>query len=480
VEPTELTLTVGETGQITATVEPSNASNKKVNWTTSDADIASVDQNGLVTAIAEGSATITATTVDGSKTATCEVTVNAETVTRTAAPTRADATGGTALEEYVFAEGTLTISGPIAEIPNVANPADVTAQWVGVNIPRPTTDVAESGTIHLTIKEDGKDDVVHESVSYGEGDPFLYYFGAKENGRTQTLEIVWNGTHKETLVIKYVDTTPAGPETVTRTAAPTRADATGGTALEEYVFAEGTLTISGPIAEIPNVANPADVTAQWVGVNIPRPTTDVAESGTIHLTIKEDGKDDVVHESVSYGEGDPFLYYFGAKENGRTQTLEIVWNGTHKETLVIKYVDTTPVVAPTITLDGVPTSDVTTEIKATEDANGLVTGFDTTDRTPIQVTLTKGSADYSNVRVVVEGVSDGIQLIAQDTAGNWYNIVKAGWGSSDGFALENATTPVYLVANTAGTYTATIKLVDVSNSNAELATATASVTAVQQ
>jgi hypothetical protein len=148
--------------------------------------------------------------------------------------------------------------------------------------------------------------------------------------------------------------------------------------------------------------------------------------------------------------------------------------------LVIKYVDTTPVVAPTITLDGVPTSDVTTEIKATEDANGLVTGFDTTDRTPIQVTLTKGSADYSNVRVVVEGVSDGIQLIAQDTAGNWYNIVKAGWGSSDGFALENATTPVYLVANTAGTYTATIKLVDVSNSNAELATATASVTAVQQ
>lgn len=134
-------------------------------------------------------------------------------------------------------------------------------------------------------------------------------------------------------------------------------------------------------------------------------------------------------------------------------------------------------VAPTITVSGVPTT-VTTEAKVAEDnSTGEVTGFVVGSRTPIAVFLAKGSVDYSNVRVVVEGVTEGVQLIAQDTAGNWYNIVKTGWGPVSGFALADATTNVYLVANEAATYNATIKLVDVTNSNAVLATATASVIA---
>ena len=43
-------------------------------WKSSDTKVATVD-NGLVTAVAEGTATITVTTADGGKTATCEVTV---------------------------------------------------------------------------------------------------------------------------------------------------------------------------------------------------------------------------------------------------------------------------------------------------------------------------------------------------------------------------------------------------------------------
>ncbi|MGB4039247.1 MAG: S-layer homology domain-containing protein, partial [Bacillota bacterium] len=61
VTPKELTLTVGETGQITATVTPSTATNNKVNWSSSDETIATVDENGAVTAVAAGTATITAT-----------------------------------------------------------------------------------------------------------------------------------------------------------------------------------------------------------------------------------------------------------------------------------------------------------------------------------------------------------------------------------------------------------------------------------
>ena len=73
--PTSLTLTVGNSETLTATVSPDNATNKTVTWSTSDANIATVS-DGKVTAVAEGTAKVTVTTTDGGKTATCNVTVN--------------------------------------------------------------------------------------------------------------------------------------------------------------------------------------------------------------------------------------------------------------------------------------------------------------------------------------------------------------------------------------------------------------------
>lgn len=76
--PSSLTLDAseGETATLVATVYPENASNKTVTWASSDSTVASV-ANGVVTAKAEGSATITVTTADGSFTDTCAVTVTA-------------------------------------------------------------------------------------------------------------------------------------------------------------------------------------------------------------------------------------------------------------------------------------------------------------------------------------------------------------------------------------------------------------------
>lgn len=73
-DKTSLELKVGETAQLTATVTPDNATNKNINWSSSNNEVATVE-NGTVRALAEGKTTITVTTEDGNKVATCEVKV---------------------------------------------------------------------------------------------------------------------------------------------------------------------------------------------------------------------------------------------------------------------------------------------------------------------------------------------------------------------------------------------------------------------
>src|SRR5690606_33992176 len=71
-----VTMFEGDNRQLFADVLPGNATNKTIVWTSSDADIATVDQNGLVTAHSEGQITITATI--GNISANCEITVKAK------------------------------------------------------------------------------------------------------------------------------------------------------------------------------------------------------------------------------------------------------------------------------------------------------------------------------------------------------------------------------------------------------------------
>lgn len=65
----------GDTQTLMATVIPADATDKSVEWTTSNADVATVDKSGKVTAVGNGMATISVITKDKGKSATCEVTV---------------------------------------------------------------------------------------------------------------------------------------------------------------------------------------------------------------------------------------------------------------------------------------------------------------------------------------------------------------------------------------------------------------------
>jgi uncharacterized protein YjdB len=83
--PETLSLDPGETATLTADVEPVEASNQAVSWTSDDEDVATVDEEGLVTAQSMGSAVITATTLDGGHTDTCTVTVGGISLNRISA-----------------------------------------------------------------------------------------------------------------------------------------------------------------------------------------------------------------------------------------------------------------------------------------------------------------------------------------------------------------------------------------------------------
>ncbi len=76
-DKTSVTLTsVGAAESLTATISPSNATNKSVSWTSSSPGVATVSDTGVVTAVANGQTIITVTTADGGFTAQCTVTVD--------------------------------------------------------------------------------------------------------------------------------------------------------------------------------------------------------------------------------------------------------------------------------------------------------------------------------------------------------------------------------------------------------------------
>lgn len=97
---TELPILVGEKETLIATVTPEGATVKTVKWTSDDHAVATVSETGEVEAISIGTATITATTLDGEKTATCVVTVDASSF-----KVKFEMNGGDAINDVIVNKG---------------------------------------------------------------------------------------------------------------------------------------------------------------------------------------------------------------------------------------------------------------------------------------------------------------------------------------------------------------------------------------
>jgi uncharacterized protein YjdB len=111
VSPATANLTVGGTATLTATVNPSNATNKSVTWSSDNATVATVTSAGLVIAVGAGEATITVRTADGGQTADCQVTVGASEVPIYSGYCGAEGNEANVQWEFSPSDGKLTISG---------------------------------------------------------------------------------------------------------------------------------------------------------------------------------------------------------------------------------------------------------------------------------------------------------------------------------------------------------------------------------
>lgn len=146
---TAILSTIGETLLISRTITPGNATNKNVTWTSSNPSVAAVSA-GQVTAVANGTATITATTKDGGYTASCVVTVNA------GGNQNVPVTGVSlnVTQTEITVGGTQTLNAAIAP----ANATNKQVTWTSGNTSIATVDqtgkvtAVAAGTTTITVK----------------------------------------------------------------------------------------------------------------------------------------------------------------------------------------------------------------------------------------------------------------------------------------------------------------------------------------
>ena len=189
---TELTLIEDNSEALIATIAPANATNQNVTWSSDKPDVATVE-NGKVTAVAPGTATITVTTEGGGKTATCAVTVIAKTYDISASPT-----------ELSFGSVYVGYAQPAAQMVTVTNTGNQT-----VTLTLPTSASYEIGKLSVAdLKPNGTATfTVQPKLGLGVGTYAETLTISGLDGDVATVSLSFSVSSRP-----YIPPTPSGPD----------------------------------------------------------------------------------------------------------------------------------------------------------------------------------------------------------------------------------------------------------------------------
>ena len=201
----------GSTGQLTATVSPATAVNKNVTWNSNNPAVATVSSTGLITAIARGTATVTATTADGGFGAPCAVTVtgNSDATLRSLTVASAAGTNVTLTLNSGTATYTGSVSGSVSGITITATKNDTYA--------------AVTGDGQKTLAAMGSDNSFPITVTAENGTMRTYAVNIRRKSSDATLQslAVSNGTLSPAFApgtVTYYDTVPNSLNSIAITA----------------------------------------------------------------------------------------------------------------------------------------------------------------------------------------------------------------------------------------------------------------------
>ena len=183
-DKTELSLSIGDSETLTATIEPGDATNKTVTWSSDKPGVAAVDASGNVTAVAAGNATITAM-ADGGKTATCVVQVREY--------VEVEASGSTNLS-FTTDRDKFTLTAVVKAEGNVLTPTENSWKWSVAN-----EDVVERVTLRS------------KAVSYSTS---RQAFTIKGTGTTTITATYDDGTYRGLVEFKVSISKPTPPDPI--------------------------------------------------------------------------------------------------------------------------------------------------------------------------------------------------------------------------------------------------------------------------
>ena len=195
-----LSLEVGKTGKLSATVLPASATNKSVTWTSSQPDVASVSANGTITANKAGKTVITATAVNG-KSASCTVTVTGGTVNPDPSEPETAVSANVSLRNAGLSNGKPSFRLALKNAKNVTT--------VSVRFTVDTDTVSVSGLNGFTVLDQPQGGFANGKYT---GEVMLAYLNTNRTAFTQTGEtaIASFVTNGDTPTLKITGVTISG------------------------------------------------------------------------------------------------------------------------------------------------------------------------------------------------------------------------------------------------------------------------------